>query len=279
MALVHQYYGADGVPMSVPGSPRDVVAAWRSHRERLRAWFSKLTDDEWSRVTRCSEWRAADMAQHLISGSQFLGYTLHQSRKGEATRALTGFDSQRTAAVTAAQFAGLSSADLLDHLAVVDAQVDNEIAAFDDDDWARPAEAPPGQVPAYVAVNHFLFDSWVHERDLMIPANQIPISEPNEAAMVATYVLALTGVARRVGDEASSLSPVLIRLSDIDRLIRVDVENGGAIVSFIEPAGEVDFYARAADVVDFATGRETEEELPNHEPVIRFLSRLATVMA
>ena len=279
MALVHQYYGGDGVPIAVPGGPHEIAAAWRSHRQRLRTWFLGLGDAEWSGATRCTEWRVLELAQHLISGSQFLGYTLHQSRKGEATRLLAGFDSQRTAAVTAAQFAGLPPGDLLERLNAVDAQVEHEIESLVGDEWVNPAEAPPGQVPAYVAVNHFLFDSWVHERDMMLPANQIPATEPNEAAMVASYVVALTGVARRVGESAPSQAPLRMRLSDIDRCIRVDVTEGRASVSFTEPDGDAEFCARAADIVDFATGRKIEGELPADQSVIGFLSRLAAVMA
>jgi hypothetical protein len=130
-----------------------------------------------------------------------------------------------------------------------------------------------------VAVNHFLFDSWVHERDLMLPANQIPVTEPNEAAMVASYVLALTGVARRVGESAPSQSPLRMWLSDIDRSIRVDVTDGRASVSFAGPEDDADFSARAADIVDFAAGRKIEEELPADQSMIDFLSRLAAVMA
>jgi uncharacterized protein (TIGR03083 family) len=238
-----------------------------------------LSDAEWSGVTRCTEWRVLELAQHLISGSQFLGYTLHQSRKGEATRLLAGFDSQRTAAVTAAQFAGLPPGDLLERLDAVDAQVEHEIDSLVGDDWVSPAEAPPGQVPAYVAINHFLFDSWVHERDLMLPANQVPVTEPNEAAMVASYVIALTGVAGRAGESAPSQAPLRMRLSDVDRSIRVDVTDGRASVSFIEPEDHADFSARTADIVDFATGRNLEEALPMDQSVIGFLSRLAAVMA
>ena len=219
------------------------------------------------------------MAQHLISGSQFLGYTLHQSRKGQATGLLEGFDTQRTAAVTAAQFAGLSPRDLVERLTTMDAQVDQEIGSLVGDDWMRPAEAPPGQVPAYVALNHFLFDSWVHERDLMLPANQIPVTEPNEAAVVASYAIALAGVARRVGESPPRQSPLRMHLSDIDRYIRVEVSDGRASVSFTAPEDHANCSARAADVVDFATGRQIDAELPADQSAISFLGRLAAMMA
>jgi hypothetical protein len=70
-----------------------------------------------------------------------------------------------------------------------------------------------------------------------------------------------------------------MRLSDIDRCIRVDVTEGRASVSFTEPDGDAEFSARAADIVDFATGRKIEGELPADQSVIGFLSRLAAVMA
>ena len=196
MTQIRQFYGANGAPFAVPGRLDEIAAAWTSHRQRLRGWFTALTEDGWSGATRCTDWGVLDLAQHLISGSQFLGYTLHQSRKGEATRLLEGFDPQTTPALSAAQFAGLSPRDLLERMTDMDARVEHELGSLAVDGGAAPAEAPPGQVPAHVAVNHFLFDSWVHERDLMLPANELPVTEPNEAAMVASYVVGLTGLAQ-----------------------------------------------------------------------------------
>ena len=215
MTKVLQFYGGSGAPFAVPGRPDEIAAAWISHRQRLRSWFAALSQDGWSGATRCTDWRVSDLAQHLVSGAQFLGYTLHQSRKGEATRLLEGFDSQQTAVVAAADFDGLSPQDLLEQMTAMDAQVHHQLGFLAGDAAAAPAEAPPGQVPAYVAVNHFLFDSWVHERDLLLPANELPVTEPSEAAMVASYVVAMAGLAHVVDDDP----PLTLRmhLTDLDR--------------------------------------------------------------
>ena len=277
MTKVLQFYGGSGAPFAVPGRPDEIATAWISHRQRLRSWFAALSQDGWSGATRCTDWRVSDLAQHLVSGAQFLGYTLHQSRKGEATRLLEGFDSQQTAVVAAADFDGLSPQVLLEQMTEMDARVQNELGFLAGDDAAAPAEAPPGQVPAYVAVNHFLFDSWVHERDLLLPANEFPVIEPSEAAMVASYAVAMAGLARVVDDA----SPLMLRihLTDLDRNLLIEVADSRSTVTFAAPDGPANVHAKACDLVDFATGRKIHGELHADPTAIAFLSRFATVMS
>lgn len=278
MTKVLQFYGDGGVPFSVPGRPEEIAVAWISHRQRLRNWFASLAPDGWSGATRCTDWRVLDLAQHLVSGAQFLGYTLHQSGKGEATRLLVGFDSQQTAVETAADFDGLAPQSLLEQMTAMDARVHLQLDMLSGDTAAAPAEAPPGQVPAYVAVNHFLFDSWVHERDLLLPANELPVIEPTEAAMVASYVVALAGIARAVGDVPPPPLVLRIHLTDLDRTLLVEVDESGSRVTFAAPEEPAHAYAEAGDLVDFATGRKIDRVLDADPTAITFLSRLATVM-
>ena len=277
MTKVQQFYGGSGAPFAVPGRPDEIAAAWISHRQRLRSWFAALSQDGWSGATRCTDWRVSDLARHLVSGAQFLGYTLHQSRKGEATRLLEGFDSQQTPVVAAAYFDGLSPQELLEQMTAMDAQVQRHLGFLAGDDGAAPAEAPPGQVPAYVAVNHFLFDSWVHERDLLLPAKELPVTEPNEAAMVASYLAALAGLARVV-DGAPPLT-LRIQLTDLDRSLLVEVADSRSTVTFAPPDEPAHVHATACDLVDFATGRRIHGELHADPTAIEFLSRFAAVMS
>lgn len=278
MTKVRQYYDESGVPFEVPSRPTDVVAAWRSHRRRLRHWFAGLPAERWSDPTRCSEWTVSDIAQHLISGAQFLGYTLHQAGKGgESTRLLQEFDAQTTPAVTTAQWGGRSTDSLLTELGAMDSRVDEEINALADQEWHAWAEAPPGRVRAHVAINHFLFDSWVHERDLMLPAQESPETVPEEATCVASYVLALAGVAGAIDDDATMTVDLLIRLSDIDRDLRVEVNEGGSRVTFSTEEATPDVTTRVTALVDRATGRPTDDQFLGDD-VATLLSRLATVM-
>jgi uncharacterized protein (TIGR03083 family) len=279
MTQVRQFYGATGVPMSVPGEPEEIADAWRSHRRRLRAWFSSLDEDGWSADTRCSAWRVSELAEHLVSGAQFLGFTLHQACKGTPSRLLEGFDAQETPANAALQFRGLSTAELLDRLTDMDARLDAEMAAVAAAGWDAPAEGPLGQIPAYVAVNHFLFDSWVHERDLMLPAGQTPETDPTEAAVVTSYVMALTGVAQAADGEPAAATTLRIALTDIDRTLQVDASPEGTGVIFADNGGRVNVTATAGALVDVATGRTTADAFEADAVAKGYLTRLAAVMA
>lgn len=278
--IVRQYYEAPGAPMVVPATAEEVTAAWLGHRERLRGWLRSLPDDAWTRPTRCSEWTTTGVVEHLISGSQFLGYTLHQAKKGKATRLLAEFDPQQSPRTTAAMFSGLGRADLLDALDETDGRVAREFAAFDDRDWLAPAEAPPGRVSAPMSVNHFLFDSWVHERDLKLPAGEVPPTDPLEAAAVVSYVAAIAGAARFDADDREHPATSFdIMTTDTDLCLHVERDEVATVVT-IEPAptDRARLVGSVGDIVDYATGRTSDDRLDGDPATLGFLRNLAVVM-
>lgn len=278
--IVRQYYEAPGAPMAVPATAAEVTAAWVGHRERLRAWLRSLPGEAWNRPTRCSGWSTTELVEHLISGAQFLGYTLHHAKKGQATQLLADFDPQETPGATAAMFRGLGPADLLDALDEYDGRVARELAAFNDGDWRAPAEAPPGRVSARMSVNHFLFDSWVHERDLKLPAGEVPPTDPVEAAAVFSYVAAIAGVARFEADdrERSAIS-FDIRTTDTDLCLHVERDAVVTVVT-VQPAptGRSRLAGPVGDIVDYATGRNSGQRLEGDPANLDFLRNLAIVM-
>jgi hypothetical protein len=220
------------------------------------------------------------MVEHLISGSQFLGYTLHQARKGEPTRLLAAFDPQETPRTTAAMFAGLGLSDLLDALDEVDRRVADEFAAFSDLDWLAPAEAPVGRVPARMSVNHFLFDSWVHERDLRLPAGEVPPTESVETAAVVSYVAAIAGAARFDTDDLER--PAIsfdITTTDTDLCVHVERDDVATVVTIESAPGEMArLVGTVGDVVDYATGRNSGDQVEGDPATLDFLRNLAVVM-
>jgi uncharacterized protein (TIGR03083 family) len=278
MTRVRQFYDGSGAPFVVPGRADEIARAWISHRQRLRDWFVSIDADRWSGATRCTEWSVLDLARHLVSGAQFLGYTLHQSRKGAAPRLLQGFDAQTTAVETAAAFDGLGPQDLVAQMTAMDERVQHQLDMLTGDTAAAPAEAPPGRVPAFMAVNHFLFDSWVHERDLLLPAGEIPVFEPNEAAMVAAYAVALAGIARAADDGPPPDQALRLHVIDLDRDLLLDIDDGRSTVTFAPPGEPADVNATAGDLVDFATGRKLDRALDADPTAITVLTRMASTM-
>lgn len=281
MVSIRQYYEAPGAPMIVPTDPPQVTAAWIGHRERMRRWLAHLPESRWTGATRCDGWCVTDLVQHLVSGAQFLGYTLHQAKKGDATNLLASFDPQVTPAAAASQFAGLDRAGLLDALAEVDERVRRELEGFGEDDWQLPAEAPLGRVPAFVSVNHFLFDSWVHERDLMLPIGESPPLEQNEVSAVASYAAALAGCAPDTSEDAEARSVVVdFALSDPDLRLCVARNDTTTAVSIGgAPEGALKATGAAADFVDLATGRPPEGRVQGDPAALVFLRNLAAAMA
>ncbi|HVV77139.1 MAG TPA: maleylpyruvate isomerase family mycothiol-dependent enzyme [Mycobacteriales bacterium] len=280
MTRIMQFYGGAVVPMRVPSDPEQVESAWQTHRGRLREWLGDLSASEWSTPTRCSAWDVTGLVQHLISGAQFLGYTLHLAGKGEASRLLQGFDPQQTPAATADQFRGLSREELLGRLADMDTRVEQECHALAGGGWDALAEAPAGNVPAFMALNHFLFDSWVHERDLLLPRGEDPTADEAEAAAVTSYVLALACVAREEG--MSNGPPVAfdVHITDLDRTVHVEsTDDGSAAATFTRTATTPQVSGRAGDLVDFVTGRQPEEAPVGEPDALSRLHRLAELMA
>ncbi len=258
MATIPQYYGGTGAPLVVAGDPQDVAAAWASHRARLRGWLARLPNSRWNEPTRCDDWDIADLVRHLATGATFAGYTLHAAQKGEATRILEGFDAQSTPGQVMALLASAGPDALRAALAEADARIGAEVAGYDVDAWQRTAEAPPGHVPAHLSLSHFVFDSWVHERDALLPAGETPPVDPAEVAVVARYLFGLVGVIAR----DRGVRSMRVRLVDAGVTVAV-TDDGAAVRTEVDAgdrgaAGAVVVEGPAGAVIDRATGRAAE---------------------
>lgn len=247
---VRQFYGSDGVPLRIDGPAEEPAAAWRSHRLRVRGWLESLPDQDWAGATRCRLWDVTSLVRHLASGSQFLGYTLHMGAGGTATTLLQGFDPHTTVQAAAAMLGEMTPAAARQAISAMDAAVDQELETMADAGWSAMAEAPPGQLPAHLSVSHFLFDSWVHEYDLLVPRGERPFIDAREASVVVRYLLGLASVT------TASETPLDVRLSDPEIRVGVAVENGQVCVALSIPSNAAVVEGRLVDVVDRATGRE-----------------------
>jgi uncharacterized protein (TIGR03083 family) len=251
MAQPVQFYGDGGVPLHVQGDVEDPAVAWRSHRARVRGWLDAVPNQKWSGPTRCGLWDVTALVQHMTSASQFLGYTLHQAARGTATDLLRGFDPHETVQAAAAMLGDLTPDGARAALASMDAAVDVELDRTREMGWSNLAEAPPGQLPCHLAVSHFLFDSWVHEYDLMVPRGERPPVDRLEAEVTVRYLIGLAEVA------TGARTPMDLRLTDPDLRIGVAVTDQIVEVTVgSAPAGVPAIEARVVDFVDRTTGRE-----------------------
>lgn len=247
---LRQFHGGDGVPLVLDLVPSSAVEAWSSHRTRLSSWLDAVPDSQWSGQTRCSLWDVTALVRHLASGSQFLGYTLHKARQGIATSLLKDFDPQETPQASAELLGELSPQAARDSLSAMDARLSDELAEGLVAGWPALAEAPPGNVAPHVAVAHFLFDSWVHEYDLMLPRGVRPVVEELEVRVVLTYLMGLASVI------TGSTTALEVRLTDLPIQIGVSLENGFVHAELgSSPRSASVIEGAALDIADRTTAR------------------------
>ena len=250
MSQLRQFYGGGGLPLRLDREPGAPAVAWQSHRARLRTWVGAVADSEWGGPTRCALWDMTALVRHLVSGSQFLGYTLHKANRGIATEVLRGFDTQLTARTAAEGLGGLTPGAARDLLASMDASVAAEFVGAEGGGWSAMAEAPPGHLPAHLAFNHFLFDSWVHEYDLMAPRGEIPGLDYLEAEVVVSYLIGLASL------QVGSTTFLDLRLTSPGLRIGLNVANETVHVTpGSAPKGAAVIESQVVDLVDRATGR------------------------
>jgi uncharacterized protein (TIGR03083 family) len=250
VAVIRQFYGAGGVPLVVDAGPADTVGAWRTQRTRLRSWLDDLPDDRWAGPTRCRGWDTGLLVRHLSSAAQFLGYTLAEASGGTATTLLQGMDTRSTVAAAAEVLGDREPGEARAFLAGVDDGVDRALDRLGPRGLGATAEGPPGHMPAHLVVSHFLFDSWVHEYDLLLPRGERPPVDPVEAEVVVRYLAGLAPVL------TGASVPLDLRLSAPELRIAVACD-GPAVTVHVGGApgrGSV-VEGTVLDVVDRMSGR------------------------
>ena len=277
MATIPQYYDEGGAPLEIGIDPLSVGPTWFAHRDRLTGWLADLPDDAWGGPTRCDGWTVSELVRHLASVLQFEGFTLHQAAKGHATRLLEGMDTQETPGAAAALLGDLDPGALLETMRGFDAQIDTTVDEWSAADWGRTAEAPPGHLPAWMSLCHMLFDSWVHEYDLLLPRDETPAVVANEVEIVVAYVLGLAGVTGEGFDRGGATAEV--RVTDCDLRIGLDARGDRAIV---RPGWAPDqapvVEGTAGALLDVATGRDEPAAVSGDPAGVAVLVDLARLL-
>ncbi len=86
---------------------------------------------------------------------------------------------------------GESNNEVLDRFASSTTTLIRLLASLSGDERTFPAEAPPGHLAISAVVHHALWDSWVHERDILLPLGATPAVELDEIAASLRYAAAL----------------------------------------------------------------------------------------
>lgn len=194
-------YGTEPV-IVLGGEPSAIAEPAIRQRRRLATALSELSEDQWANPSRCEGWTSRDVIVHLESTNGFWAYTIAAGRGGERTELLATFDPVASPAelVTASQ--DLTTAEVVDRFVASNDALVDLWQALADDDWSDLAEAPPGHLSISAVTHHAIWDSWIHERDIMLPLGIAPDEEPDEIAACLRYAGALgPAIAVNLGDE------------------------------------------------------------------------------
>jgi len=161
----------------------------RRQRDRLAATLADLDADQWAAPSRCEGWSVQDVVIHLASTNRFWAHSINQGLAGEPTRYLFGFDPVASPAQLVAAAQGTAPADTLAELVQGNQALADALSSVND--WEVLAEAPPGHIAIGLVAIHALWDSWVHERDVVIPLGLDPVVVDAELEACLLYAGAL----------------------------------------------------------------------------------------
>lgn len=191
-------YG-DGTLLTFDPLVNDPSVPALRQRRRLAALLADLDDRQWSTQSRCQEWAVRDVIAHLVTVNKFWTYSIASGLAGEPTRFLTSFDPVATPAAMVDAMSEQSPAELLVQLDESNEALAAAIGRLDADSWSAIAEAPPGHLAVPAVVLHALWDSWVHERDIVLPLGLDPVLEEDELTGCLLYAAALGPIFLAVG--------------------------------------------------------------------------------
>ena len=179
-------YGDPGLVTFDPPVDDPSVPALRQRR-RLGALLADLDDRQWATKSRCQAWSVRDVIAHLVTTNRFWAYSIASGLAGEPTRILTGFDPVATPAALVDAMSAQSPAELLAQFDESNEALATAIGQPDAASWSAIAEAPPGHLAVSAVVLHALWDSWVHERDIVLPLGMDPALEEDELTCCLLY--------------------------------------------------------------------------------------------
>lgn len=241
-----------------PG-PHPVV----KQRARLEAVLQSLAPDEWHQPSRCEGWSVQDVITHLTSATQFWAVSIQSGAAGEPTRFLASFDPVSSPAQMVDQSRGTPPGETLQQFSAACAALAAAVGSLDDAGWDALGEAPTGHVPIRLVADHALWDSWIHERDVVLPLGRAAVVDDDEVLAALRYCAAL-GPAFQVSN--GTAEPGAVVLESTDPAARVVVEIDGDVVRVHDgdaPSGSPAARGSAADLIEMLSLRDAGAEVPS----------------
>ncbi|MBK5288214.1 MAG: maleylpyruvate isomerase N-terminal domain-containing protein [Acidimicrobiia bacterium] len=224
-------YGDTPVLTIEPGLV-EPVALMIQQRDRLAAALSALADDQWAAPSRCEGWSGQDVMTHLVSTNQFWTFSINLGLAGQPSRFLADFDPVASPAQLVNDAPATPPAETLTQFLDTNAALAAAAAAIGDQLWIALGESPPGHVSLGALNLHALWDSWIHERDILLPLGIEPVRDDDEIRANLIYTAALSPMfaasansGRQGAIEVRATNPDISFVVEVGATVRI---HGGA---------------------------------------------------
>jgi uncharacterized protein (TIGR03083 family) len=243
--------------------PEHLVEVFGEQRERFVAVLRGFGPDDWTAPTRCAEWSAHAVVRHLCDGNS-VGYNMVGGGRNDGRLVLgADFDPRVTPGQWMAATAGESPDITVGRFVATTEELIGLARSRVAQGGSFDVRLPYGPMDWTVLLLHGFWDSWIHERDVLL-ARGAEHSTDDDATLYATAygVFIAAVVASLFGDpvqEKLTLGGDGGGVFDLDRcdgVVALSVRR----VATVGPA--------AAEVTDALAGRSSVatalRDLPSH---------------
>ncbi|CAB4790768.1 MAG: maleylpyruvate isomerase family mycothiol-dependent enzyme [Actinobacteria bacterium] len=263
--------------VSIDGSPSDQCVPLVRQRRRLEDLLRGLSDEQWNAPSRCGTWTIKDVVVHLAGVNRFWQASAAAGIAGTPTRLLGGFDPAATPSMMVDSLGSITSAAALEMFVSSNDALLATVADLDDTAWTVVAESPMGHVSLRLVMQHALWDSWVHERDIMLPLGLTPAVEADEVRSCLQYAAAL-GAALSIGLGQPITGWLSVQAANPSVIFAIEVTNLVAISELADGVVSVTASCLQGDAVQLAEALSIRVPLASSAPHEwhALLGRLAT---
>lgn len=242
-------YDADPLIVLPGDDPDAATGACARQRRRFAATLATLEDAQWAAPSRCEGWTVKDVVSHLDSTNGFWEISIASAIDGRPTRFLESFDPKATPAALAEADAATSPVDLLERFTASCEALCVAVEALGPEQLAVIGEAPPGHIALHGVVLHALWDSWVHERDVLLPLGLPAVEEPDELVESLRYAIALAPALALSADPGLA-GRVAVEVTDPDARFWVEAGPDAVVHEGPAPGGTPIVRGRAVEVLE-----------------------------